>query len=138
MSSKTLDELNRRVRIAYEQMKRHEDEPSGRLYNLWRDKYNQANDELTKFIGSDEKEVTPVEVKEWLERIVAKDQNGLELSDFSGFPNVMNEDDFIQAGIDAREKRKKTAMESAQEWIDKHPEWVDSYSDFVSKKSSEE
>lgn len=61
------------------------------------------------------KEVTPVEVEEY-----------------------MDEDDFIQAGIDAREKRKKTAMESAQEWIDKHPEWVDSYSDFVSKKSSEE
>ena len=70
-----MDELNRRVRIAYEQMKRHEDEPSGRLYNLWRDKYNQANDELTKFIKSGEKEVTPVEVEE-----------------------VMDEDDFIQAG----------------------------------------
>ena len=108
-----MDELNRRVRIAYEQMKRHEDEPSGRLYNLWRDKYNQANDELTKFIESGEKEVTPVEVEE-----------------------VMNEDDFIQAGIDAREKRKvslkkKSAEQSAQEWIDKHPEWVDSFTNFV-------
>lgn len=61
------------------------------------------------------KEVTPVEVEE-----------------------VMDEDDFVQAGIVAREVLKKTAMESAQEWIDKHPKWVDSYSDFVSKKSSEE
>lgn len=110
-----MDELNRRVRIAYEQMKRHEDEPSGRLYNLWRDKYNQANGELTKFIESGEKEVTPVEVEE-----------------------VMNEDDFIHAGIAAREKKKvslrKSAQESAQEWIDTNPKWVDTFTDFVNGK----
>lgn len=113
--SEEVSELNRRVRIAYEQMKRHEDEPSGRLYNLWRDKYNQANDELTKFIESGEKEVTPVEVEE-----------------------VMDEDDFIHAGIAARERRKvslrKTAEEQAREWIDTNPDWVDAFTDFVNGK----
>ena len=99
-----MDELNRRVRIAYEQMKRHEDEPSGRLYNLWRGKYNQANGELTKFIESGEKE------------------------------EAMNEDDFIHAGIAAREKKKKSAQESAQEWIDTNPKWVDTFTDFVNGK----
>ena len=108
-------------------------------------------------------EPTPVEVEEYLERTVAEDQNGLELSDFSGFPNVMddesdklsrplaldyrnqlfpeeevmNEDDFVQAGIVAREVVKKTAKESAQEWIDNNPEWVDSFSDFVASKSGQ-
>ena len=59
-------------------------------------------------------EVTPVEVEE-----------------------VMGEDDFVQAGIVAREVVKKTAKESAQEWIDNNPEWVDSFSDFVASKSGQ-
>jgi len=42
-----------------------------------------------------EEEVTPVEVEE-----------------------VMDEDDFVQAGIEAREEKKMTAMESAQKYID--------------------
>ena len=64
--------------------------------------------------AASEEEVTPVEVEE-----------------------VMDEDDFIHAGIAAREKRKKTAMESAQEWIDNNPGWVDSFSDFVASKSGQ-
>lgn len=104
--SEEVSELNRRVRIAYEQMKRHEDEPSGRLYGLWRDKYDQANDDLTEFIDAQEK--------------------------------VMDEDDFIHAGIAAREMKKvslrKTAKEQAQEWIDTNPDWVDAFTDFVNGK----
>ena len=33
------------------------------------------------------------------------------------------ESDFFQAGVDAREAKKKKAIESAQEWIDDNPEW---------------
>ncbi len=37
---------------------------------------------------------------------------------------AMDEDDFVQAGIVAREiVKKKTAMQSAQEWIEKNPDW---------------
>ena len=36
---------------------------------------------------------------------------------------AMDEDDFVHAGITAREVVKKTAMQSAQEWIEKNPDW---------------
>lgn len=66
MSSKTLDELYRRERIAYEQCQRHRDEPSGRLYNLWRDKYNKVNAEINEFIKNEKGAMDEVDLMHWL------------------------------------------------------------------------
>ena len=85
------------------------DEEDAAVIESARQTYNSAA-ELNIFA----QEVTPVEVEE-----------------------VMDEDDFVQAGIVAREVLKKTAKESAQEWIDNNPEWVDSFSDFVASKSGQ-
>jgi hypothetical protein len=42
----TLDELNRRERIAYEQMRRHSDNPNRRQFNLWQRKWRDAQEQI--------------------------------------------------------------------------------------------